>query len=48
VKAVPAMNQAKGSRYQGDTEMRYRLAATLDSVMATADQALSGLMSKTC
>jgi hypothetical protein len=48
VKAVPAMNQAKGSRYHGDTLIRYRLAATLVKVMATALQALMGLISNTC
>jgi hypothetical protein len=48
VKAVPAMNQAKGSRYHGDTLIRYRLAATLVRVMAIALQALMGLISKTC
>ena len=48
VKAVPASAQAKGSRYQGETEIIYRLAATEPSVVATAPQALSGLISKTC
>lgn len=48
VKAVPAMNHAKGSRYQGDTLIRYRLAATLLRVMAMALHAFRGLISKTC
>lgn len=44
VKAVPAMNHAKGSRYQGDTLIRYRLAATLLRVMAMALHAFRGLI----
>lgn len=47
VKAVPAMNQAKGSRYQGETLMRYRLADIATMEVTTAPQALMGLSSNT-
>ena len=41
VKAVPAMNHANGSRYQGLMLIRYKLADTDASVTATALQALA-------
>lgn len=40
VKAVPASSQAKGSRYQGDTEMRYSEPATAPRVRMAPHQAL--------
>jgi len=48
VKAVPAKAQAKGSRYQGEMEMRYSDSAKVKMEMATALQARRGLISKTC
>lgn len=48
VNAVPAMNQAKGSRYHGDTEMRYRLADTDTSVVTTAPHAFAMSSLNTC
>lgn len=48
MKAVPARAQAKGSRYQGEMEMRYRQAAMEEIEISTADQALSSLSSNTC
>lgn len=48
VQAVPAKAHARGSRYHGEMEMRYTLSATLTTVVATAPQALNGLISNTC
>lgn len=48
VKAVPERAQAKGSRYQGEMEMRYKLAAKDTTLMSTARQALLWSISKTC
>ena len=47
VKAVPAMNQAKGSRYHGQTEMRYKLADIDTMDVSTAPQAFKGFSSNT-
>jgi hypothetical protein len=41
------MNQAKGSRYQGLMEMRYRLADMDTREVTTAPHALRGLSSNT-
>ena len=38
--AVPARAHAKGSRYQGEMEMRYRQAAIAVMLVKTARQAL--------
>ena len=48
MKAVPAKAQAKGSRYQGEMEMRYSDSAKVKMEMATALQARRGLISNTC
>ena len=48
MKAVPEKAQAKGSMYQGAMEIRYRLAAIETIEMATALQALTGLILNTC
>ena len=48
VKAVPEKAHAKGSRYQGAMAMKYRLAAMATTDVATAPQALTGLILKTC
>ena len=48
MKAVPARAQAKGSKYQGDTEMRYRLAAKEQTLVSTARQDLPWSSWKTC
>jgi hypothetical protein len=42
------MNHANGSRYHGDTEMRYRLADTDTSVVSTAPHALTMSNWNTC
>lgn len=47
VKAVPASAQAKGSRYQGATEMMPRHADIETSVVSTASHARVLLISKT-
>lgn len=47
VQAVPANAQASGSRYQGEFWIRNAENATAATVVATAPQARSGLMSKT-
>lgn len=48
VKAVPAINQANGSKYQGLTLIRYKLADTDTSVVTTAPQALAMFSWNTC
>lgn len=48
VQAVPAKAQARGSRYQGEIAMRYKLSATDERVMATALHAFQGFISNTC
>jgi len=45
---VPANTHARGSKYQGDMAMRYKLAATDANVIATALHDFQGLMSNTC
>lgn len=45
---MPANPQARGSKYQGDMAIRYRLAATDANVIATALHDFHGFMSKTC
>ena len=42
VQAVPAKAHAKGSRYQGEMEMRYTLSATLTTMVATAPKLSMG------
>ena len=48
VQAVPANTHARGSKYQGDMAIRYKLAATDANVIATALHDFHGFMSKTC
>ena len=48
VHAVPAKAQASGSRYQGETAIRYTLSDTLATVVATAPHALQGFSWNTC
>ncbi len=47
VKAVPAKAQAKGSRYQGEMEMRYSASAKERIEVTTAPHARQGLSSNT-
>jgi len=48
VNAVPDRAQAKGSRYHGAMEMRYRLAEKAQTLVSTARQDLPWSTWKTC
>jgi hypothetical protein len=48
VNAVPATAHANGSRYQGETEMKYRHAAMAAREVNTARHAFPWSSSKTC
>jgi len=48
VKAVPESAHARGSRYQGEMEMRYNEAAMDTIDVSTAPHARTGFSSNTC
>lgn len=48
MKAVPAMNHAKGRRYHGLMLIKYKLAETEVNVVRTAPQALAIFSWNTC